>query len=234
MAMARSGWLGAIGDRAILLCAPVFLVLAAGAARAQPVPTFTEFAMAPGSRPAIVTGPTARCTRCPAAPRNDDVWLMRAVTPGPDGALWIANHSAIVRASLAGAVTVDVKPGSCRNQVNASSQIVLPVAIFGTVDVDVSMIDPATIRLEGVAALRGGVEDARAPSPPDDGPCGSRDPDGYADLLFKFSWPEVLAALSPPPLDGVARVLQLTGRLKAGNGGTPIQGQDVVIVTVDR
>ena len=51
-------------------------------------------------------------------------------------------------------VPVDIKPTSCPNPLNPKSNGVVPVAILGTADFDVSQIDPASILLEGVAPLR--------------------------------------------------------------------------------
>ncbi|UCF66491.1 MAG: hypothetical protein JSV80_11920 [Acidobacteriota bacterium] len=50
-------------------------------------------------------------------------------------------------------VADDVKPGSCPNPVNVTSRGTLPVAILGTADLDVTTIDPDSIRLAGVPAL---------------------------------------------------------------------------------
>ena len=49
---------------------------------------------------------------------------------------------------------VDIKPGSCPNPLNVGSQGVLPVAIAGTVDFDVTTVDPNSIRLIDVAPLQ--------------------------------------------------------------------------------
>jgi hypothetical protein len=52
------------------------------------------------------------------------------------------------------AVEFDIKPQSCPNPFNTKSQGVLPAAILGTEGFDVSMVDPASLLLEGVAPLR--------------------------------------------------------------------------------
>ena len=81
-------------------------------------------------------------------------------------------------------VPVDVKPGSDINPLNLKSKGVLPVAILGSEAMDVAMIDPASLLLNGVAPLRWSYEDA----------CG---PDGYEDMVLKFSTPEIAATLGP-------------------------------------
>jgi len=118
-------------------------------------------------------------------------------------------------------VTVDVRPMSWPNPLNVKDKGVLPVAILGTTDVDVSRIDPATILLEGVAPLRWALEDVGTPGDPLAGP------DGIMDLSLKFDAQAIVAALGAVN-DGDEVTLHLTGNLKAGFGGTPIAGQDVV------
>jgi hypothetical protein len=58
-------------------------------------------------------------------------------------------------------VPVDIKPGSCPNPINTKSKGVLPVTIAGTEDFDVTMIDPASVRLlaDPVVAALGDVSD---------------------------------------------------------------------------
>ena len=51
-------------------------------------------------------------------------------------------------------VPVDIRPCSCHNPIKVRTWGVLPVAIMGTQTLDVTHIDPASIRLEGVAPLR--------------------------------------------------------------------------------
>ncbi|MHC4211981.1 MAG: DUF4159 domain-containing protein [Planctomycetota bacterium] len=56
-------------------------------------------------------------------------------------------------------VAVDIKPGSCPNPVNVKSSGLLPVAILGSDEFDVGMIDPTSIMLAGVSAIRSSYED---------------------------------------------------------------------------
>jgi hypothetical protein len=98
---------------------------------------------------------------------------------------------------------VDVKPGSDVNPVNLRSNGVLPVAVLGSADFDVTTIDPSTILLNGVAPLRWSIADVCGPSPyPQDPAAPMMDdnedmemPDGYDDLTLKFSTPEIAASL---------------------------------------
>ena len=73
---------------------------------------------------------------------------------------------------------------------------VLPVAVLGTMDVDVDDINVSSLLLEGVAPLRHSYEDVAAPV--EDGEeceCTTAGPDGYMDLTLKFQKSEIAAAL---------------------------------------
>jgi hypothetical protein len=131
-------------------------------------------------------------------------------------------------------VPVDIKPRSCPNPVNVKSRGVLPVAILGTGDLDATQIDPASVRLEGVAPLRWALGDVSTPYSPfigkeDARDCTRRGRDGHRDLTLKFRTQEIVAALGPVDNRNVL-VLRLTGHLKAAFGSTPILGEDVVLI----
>lgn len=129
-------------------------------------------------------------------------------------------------------VAVDVKPTSCPNPVQCRSNGVVPAAILGSAELDVTTIDPASVRLAGVAPLRTEVADVAAPFLPMTGKEGCLDcttggPDGFPDLTFKLSAPQLLEAIGPAA-NGACLVLPLTGNLREELGGTPISGEDVV------
>jgi len=131
-------------------------------------------------------------------------------------------------------VPVDIKPTSCRNPLNVGSKGVLPVAILGTEDIDMTQIDPASVRLEGVAPLRWALEDVATPFEPYTGKedafdCTTEGPDGFLDLTFKFDTQEIVADLGDVE-DGDVLVLQLTGNLMEEYDGTAIVGEDVVVI----
>ena len=131
-------------------------------------------------------------------------------------------------------VPVDIKPGSCPNPFNATSKGVLPVAVLGTEDLDVSTIDPASIRLNGVAPLRSSTEDVGTPFEPYTGKesctfdCNDWGTDGLMDLTLKFSRQDLVDALGGPPDDNECVVMTLTGNFYEEFGGGPIVGEDVV------
>jgi WD40 repeat protein len=117
-------------------------------------------------------------------------------------------------------VSIDIRPGSCRNPVNRKARGVLPVAVLGTTDFDVSKVDPDSVALEGVAPLRFDYEDVAVASE-----C-SGSSHGFVDLSLKFDSGAIGAGLdSAQP--GDERTLELTGQLL---NGTEIRGTDVVVI----
>ncbi|MHC4345559.1 MAG: LamG-like jellyroll fold domain-containing protein [Planctomycetota bacterium] len=128
-------------------------------------------------------------------------------------------------------IDVDIKPGSCPNPLNLASRGVLPVAILGSEDFDVTTIDVAPTRLAGAAPVRSSYEDVAAPVP--DGnecECTTEGPDGYTDLTLKFESQKIVEQLinSEAELaDGQELALTLTGAL---SDGTPTEGSDCMVV----
>jgi hypothetical protein len=133
---------------------------------------------------------------------------------------------------------VDVHPGSCPNPINLGKKGVVPVAIAGTEDLDVSQIDPASVRLYyddaayAVSPLRWAYEDVTTPFEPyldkvTAYDCNTYGPDGYYDLTLKFDAQEV-AALLAGTNDGDIVLLHLTANLLEEYGGTPLVGADVI------
>ncbi len=125
-------------------------------------------------------------------------------------------------------VPLDIKPSSCPNLLNLGSRGVLPAAILGTDAVDAHDIDPASIRLVGVAPLGTDFEDVGAPGTGE--PCTASGPDGLPDLTLKFDTESLVKAivsgLGRDAMDREVLTLSLSGRLR---DGTPIAGMDVVI-----
>jgi hypothetical protein len=129
------------------------------------------------------------------------------------------------------AVPADIKPGGCPNPLNVGSKGVLPFAILGTADLDVTTIDPMTVTLAGVVPLRWRLEDVGTPYEPfigktDPYQCNDLGPDGYLDLVFKFDTQEIAASLGDVVNREVLTLL-LDGQLL---DGTKISGEDVVII----
>ena len=167
----------------------------------------------------------------PDAPGTDDLWVSRAIVTGPDHALWITNRGRIVRAALTGMpgrVTLDIKPGSCRNPFSRASHGVLPAAVLAGDDVDIRAIAPETLRLNGVPALRWRTVDVGGVG----AGCAGQGLDGTPDLLLRFS-SQAIAATLPATTAGPVP-LTLTGRLKPEYGGTAIDGMDTITVVGKR
>jgi uncharacterized protein YegL len=129
-------------------------------------------------------------------------------------------------------VPIDVHPRSCPNPFNVTRRGVLPVAIVGTADFDVTTVDLPTLRLEGVEPLRSSFEDVVAPYEPytgktDELDCTTAGPDGYLDLVLHFDAQAVAAAIAPVS-NGEVRTLVLTGEFLVGGIGFDFVGEDVV------
>jgi hypothetical protein len=134
-------------------------------------------------------------------------------------------------------VDVDIKPGSCPNPLNKKSKGVLPVAVLGTEDFDVTTIDPERIELtregveEGVSPLRWDYEDVATPFEGELCDCHELNGDGYMDLTLKFDTQELVEKLDLCDFDDGEEVhLIITGNLKEEEGGTPIEGEDCIWV----
>ncbi len=123
-------------------------------------------------------------------------------------------------------ILIDIKPTSCPNPLNVKSKAVLPVAILGSDEFDVTDIDPASIRLEGIAPIRSRVEDVSRPvvDRQDVCDCTTEAGDGFDDLILKFCTQSIIGSLGDVN-DVDDLVLTLTGNL---SDGTPIEGSDCV------
>lgn len=148
---------------------------------------------------------------------------------------WLYERPPIETAAL------DIRPGSCPNPFNVklfdflgsgnpNKGGVLPVAILGGEDFDVHDIDFESLLLEGVAPRRQGrgFEDVSSPAPYGSGcACSESGPDGYTDLVLKFSAQELATALLMygEPEAGENRSLLMTGML---GDGTPFEASDCV------
>ena len=132
------------------------------------------------------------------------------------------------------AVYVDIKPAGCPTPINVGSKGVLPVAVLGTADFDITAIDPTSITLEGVYPLRWAIEDVATPHQINVDECNIMDcneeaGDGVDDLTLKFDTQEIYAAIAEV-YDRECLILELTGNLKTAFGGLPFKGGDVVSI----
>lgn len=148
-----------------------------------------------------------------------------------DGLSGIADSTLTIVPKPAVKVAVDIKPGGCPNPVNTRSSGVLPVAILGTADLDVTMIDLASIRLAGVGPLRSSFEDVAAPGPDiADCNCVGTGPDGFLDLTLKFATQAIIEAIGDVD-NGEVITLELTGILYDPIPyEIPIEGSDCILI----
>jgi len=124
-------------------------------------------------------------------------------------------------------VALDILPGACPNPLNVKSNGKLPVAILGSEDFDASMIDPATVELEGVAPHKSSFGDVAAP-PDGEGLCECTElgPDGYTDLVLKFQRQDIVGAMGPVANADMVE-LTLTGLMV---DGTSFSVSDCVMI----
>jgi len=133
-------------------------------------------------------------------------------------------------------VFIDINPGSCPNSFNVKNNGVLPVAVLGTMDFDVTTIDPGSIRLTRepvdcfVQPIRWSCEDVATPFEGELCDCHDLNGDGYMDLTLKFDTQGLVSCLALEEVAEKTIPLTLTGNLKEENGGTPIIGEDCVRV----
>lgn len=133
-------------------------------------------------------------------------------------------------------INVDIKPGSWPNPINPRSKGVLPVAICGTEEFDVTSIDPATIQITiedllgetGVSPLRWSYEDVATPYTGEEGGGHELTGDGFLDLILHFDTPEVVGTLGLYGYVGTTIPLIIIGNLIEDEGSTPIRGQDYI------
>jgi hypothetical protein len=130
-------------------------------------------------------------------------------------------------------VVVDVRPGIWPNHLKLESALTIPVAILGTMDLDVANIDPGTVRLsrDGVtgecAPVSWAYTDVGVPvigSSPD---CNTPHGDGFDDLQLTFSVRDLVSTLRLGEHIGEAVPLRLTGKIVTGRA---IEGIDCAVV----
>lgn len=117
-------------------------------------------------------------------------------------------------------VSMQVLP-ACGNFFNTKAKGVLPVAILGTDQFDVTQVDENSLKLEGVTPLSITLEDITQP-----GSC-DENPDGHLDLMMKFKRQDIRNAIWKN--ESMRKTsITLTGNLKAEFGGIEIKGSDLI------
>lgn len=187
------------------LAVAVLLALVLGTAAAGPPNSGDIPPAVPPAVPSAVPGPVAP----PVAPAAD----ARAVSMIP--------------------VVVDIAPGLCPNHLRVDSPLTIPVGVLGTEDLEITAIEPATVRLsrEGLAGditpLNYAYKDLG--SPLIGGRCECRElvGDGLEDLVFYFDIKALVAALGLAGQIGETVPLTLSGKLVTGD---TISGVDCALV----
>lgn len=123
--------------------------------------------------------------------------------------------------SLVMPVDIDIKPGSYPNAININSHGVIPIAILGSADFDVTQIDIRTLQFAGLQVNVKGNGAPQCSIEDVSGPDGV--PDGFEDLVCQFADD----AEAWVPGDGVAT---LTGKLLAAYGGGLFEGSDEITI----
>ena len=153
---------------------------------------------------------TAMPVTLPPGQSNTRLAVFSYVDPeAPPGSRppFILGLDVVIRAK-AMAIAIDIKPGSDDNCLNINGHGIIPVAVLGSAEADVTKIDQASLALAGLGLrVRGNapycaIDDVNA--------------DGWPDLICHFEDD----ATAWQPVDGFA---QLTGQLV---DGTPVAGSD--------
>jgi hypothetical protein len=175
---------------------------------------------------------------------NDHLWVSRSyyrrlpdgtLIPEPETShLYELGGGALQQQEPIHHVYLDIKPGSWPNTLNLISNGVLPVAICGTEEFDVTTIDPATITIthpdtyDEVAPLRWSYEDVATPFTGEVGGGHELTGDGFTDLVFYFDIQEVKNFLGLADYSFETIPLIITGNLCDEYDGTHIRGGDFV------
>ena len=135
---------------------------------------------------------------------------------------------------------LDIKPGSCPNSFNRNGNGVLPVALVGTDDFDVTEVDLASIVLVRTDGVGGSIAPHEGPPGPhsefedvatpfegeEQCDCHELEGDGLLDLSLKFKSSDLVDALGLDDLKAGDFVsLTLTGSLL---DGTPFEAADCI------
>jgi hypothetical protein len=116
----------------------------------------------------------------------------------------------------------DIQPGSCPNPVNFKKRGVIPAAITAFDAGGAALIDPSTVAMVGVNALRCVIADVAGPyEESSDECCDVSQPDENPDLLCHFDARGVAEAIcgvfSPPPAPGDTITVWITGQTYDGD-----------------
>lgn len=93
-------------------------------------------------------------------------------------------------------ITIDFKPGNCNNTLNVNSKGVIPLAILGSMDLDVNNIDLSTVFLNGVSPSTSSMADLAGHFEKQDAcDCSIIGKDEIMDLNLKFDTQALVESL---------------------------------------
>jgi hypothetical protein len=136
-------------------------------------------------------------------------------------------------------VAVNILPETCPNRLVLNGRGTVRVAVLGTDTLDVTAIDPASIRLLEARPWHWRYRDVGKPVLPligktDLSACVDPAHDSHGDLILFFQVDDLTAALEAglgrPLESGEAFAVTLTGTLKPEFGGASIVGEDIVVM----
>ncbi len=147
-----------------------------------------------------------------------------------DGYGFFDNVVLIGFAGEEGPARIDIRPGACPNLLNPRGHGFVPVAVVGTAEFDVTMVDLASVRLSRADGVGGSVaphegppgphsvfQDVATPFEGEPCDCHELEGDGIDDLCMKFKTDELVSALGLDALDSGALVeLAVRGNLTSG------------------
>lgn len=133
-------------------------------------------------------------------------------------------------------VPFDLKPRSCPNPINSRRRGVFSAAILGTETLDVTQIDPTSIKVMGISPIHYAYEDITEPYAPYLGKteareCTTAGSDGHLDLTLKFKTAELNTALQGQLFENRQTLpISMTAELIDGDSVIPLIGEDVILV----
>jgi hypothetical protein len=156
--------------------------------------------------------------------------VTRQIAFGPDGAMYLARHTPekthILRFAKAPPLDIDITPGNCFNKLDVcDKEGVLSVAVLGTKSFDVSKVDIATVKLQGVSPIRSNYADVSCPAMEDH---SCQKPDGMRDLTLKFDQKKIVAAIKKLKSVRNKTEVSLTLTCKLMDNESQLKGADVV------
>ena len=137
-------------------------------------------------------------------------------------------------------ISADIKPGICPNTISLRDKGLLPVAIMEEDDLDLTTVNPASIRLSRdgftgtVAPVSSNFKEIGSPFSVELCDCLKPKRDVYSDLVFNFDVQQVINVLGLGNVLGQTLPLTITGRMTEECDGRTyiksITGKDCILI----